>query len=157
MRDLALETAAELTKNSPENANLWFQRGVVELLCDRKGDAMDSLSRAARLEESLMEAWALLSTLWAQFDQPQAAQTTARRVLSARPDLAPVIAQVAFELQNNHATLEALDVLDAVAESGYVTIAVARAHAQLLGETGYHQEAVTALRAIWNTSMPQSR
>lgn len=157
MRQLALETAIEHSTNTPNDANGWFRRGIIELLCDLKRDAMESLTHATHLDQELMEGWALLSTLWAQYDQPDAAQTTAKCVLSARPDLAPVIAQVAFLLQQHYATFEALDVLDALTKSGYVTISVARLHVQLLGETGFHEEATQALRAIWIASPPQTR
>lgn len=157
MRDLALDAAREMTTTYPENANGWFRQGVIELLCDRKSDAMASLTQAVRHDHDQIEAWALLCTLWAQFSLPEAAQVTARRVLTERPDLAPVIAQAALELQRNQAALEALDVIDAVTKTGYITVELARAHAQLLGEMGFPDEAAKALRAIWGASEPQAR
>lgn len=157
MRDLALDLAAETTALHPENANAWFRRGVIELLSDRQGDAATSLIHAVRCDHDVIEAWALLCTLWAQTGKPAAAQMTARRVLRQRPDLAPIIAQTALLLARQQAALEALDVIEAVAETGYVTIELARVHAQLLGDMGYHDEAAKALRAIWKTSKPHNR
>lgn len=157
MRDLALDTAIDITNTHPEDANAWFRRGVIELLNERKSDAMASLVRAVRYDHEFMEGWALLSTLWAQFSKPEAARFTARRVLASRPDLAPVISETAFLLYQNQASFEALDVIDTVTKSGFVTVPLARMHAQLLGEMGFPEEAAKALRAIWGSSSPQSR
>lgn len=157
MRELALETAIEITDTHPEDANAWFRRGVIELLNERKSDAMASLTRSVRYDPEFMEGWALLSTLWAQFNKPEAARITARRTLTARPDLAPVIAETALQLHQNQASFEALDVIDALTKSDYVTVQLARMHAQLLGEMGFPEEAAKALRAVWNSSAPETR
>lgn len=157
MRELALDTAIDMTTTHPQNADAWFRRGVIELLCDRRTDAMASLVRSVRCDQDLIEAWALLCTLWAQFGKPEAAQVTARRVLAVRPDLAPVISHAALLLQQHQASFEALDVIDAITSTGFVTVELARAHAQLLGDMGFPDEAAKALRAIWRSSQPQTR
>lgn len=157
MRELALDTAVDVTNMRPADANAWFRRGIIELLNERKSDAMASLTRAVRYDHELMEGWALLSTLWAQLNKPEAARVTARRVLTSRPDLAPVISETALLLYQNQASFEAMDVIDAVTKSGFVTVQLARVHAQLLGEMGFPEEAAKALRAIWASSAPQTR
>jgi hypothetical protein len=141
----------------PHDADTWFRRGVVEMLSDRKRDATVSFTEAVRYEHSLMEAWALLCTLWAQLGKPEAVQVAARRVLALRPDLAPIISQAALLLQQNNASFEALDVIEATTKTGFVTVELARAHAKLLGEMGFPDEAANSFRAIWRRSQPQTR
>lgn len=157
MRQLALDTAIDMTTAQPQDADAWFRRGVIELLSNRKHEAMNSLARSVRYDQDLIESWALLCGLWAQFNKPAAAQLTAKRVLSLRPDLAPVIAEAAVALKQFGAAFEALDVVDAVTATGYMTPDLARMHAQLLGDMGYADEAAKALRAIWQGSHPQTR
>ena len=149
--------ACAQTRATPKSADAWLKRGLIELRCKSHHDAKASLTRAVRLDHGLTEGWALLSKLWAEDNKPLAALITAQRVLNTRPDLAPIVAQTAFALEQQDAVIEALDTLEAVTASGHVTSQLARLHARLLGICGFSAEANQALRAVWRASDQQDR
>ncbi len=150
--DLASEAALAQTRATPDNANSWLKHGLVELRRGERSAARASLARAVRLDKSLMEGWALLAALWAEAGKPLVALITAQRVLTMRPDLAPLVALTAFALAEHDAPLEALDALEAVTSTGYVTPQLVRLHSRLLGQCGFPEQANRALRALWVTS-----
>jgi len=155
--DQAYVGACAQTRATPTYADAWLKRGLIELRCKRHHDANVSLAHAVRLDRDLMEGWALLSTLWAEEDKPLAALMTAQRVLNARPDLAPIVAQTAVALAEREAIIEALDTLEAVTATGYITPQLARLHARLLGVCGFSAQANEALRAVWQERSEQDR
>lgn len=157
VEDRAYEAAYEQTSRTPNNAEVWFKRGLIELRQMNHRAAHASLIHAVRLDSGLMEAWALLCLLWAEADKPLAALITAQRTLEHRPDLAPLIAQTAFALAEHGAIFEALDTLESVTATGYTPARLSRLHARLLGACGFSQHAYQALRAIWQASDQQER
>jgi regulator of sirC expression with transglutaminase-like and TPR domain len=85
--DLAMQVLDAVTELDPENAEVWHQRGIVQLMQNDTQKALADLKRATEIDPKHYKAWRDLGALLQQTGDQRGALDAYRKALAVNPFL----------------------------------------------------------------------